>query len=139
MGALFLLIDLERLLDAVAKVVQPLVKVRIPVNTFLQMLSLGLRFFPILREEATNMQELQTSLGAKAPDSLVGRMKFQLTNITPLFIKALRRAEIVGQVIWLRGFKTGKIRTFYSVVPWKFRDSVVTIIGMSLIGWGIFL
>lgn len=135
MGALILLIEVERLLDAVAKLLQPLVKFKIPVNTLLQVLSLGLRFFPILQEEAKQMQELQLSLGTKAPDSLVKRIKFQLNNITPLFIKAMRKAEIVAQVILLRGFKSGQPRTLYSVVPWKIRDSIVAIIGLDVLIW----
>lgn len=130
MGGLFQLIRADRLLESLFRVLQPLQKWHIPVNGVLQILNVGIRFFPLLREEMQQMQEVARGLGVGESRGLRGRIRAQLRTVTPLFVGTLHRGEVLAQMMVLRGYRPDRMRTTYSDVAWHPRDSLL--IGAAL-------
>jgi energy-coupling factor transport system permease protein len=125
MGGLFVLIHMQRLLDAAAQVLMPLGKFGVPVNSLFQILNIGLRFFPVLKQESNRLQEVRQSLGVGGEQTIPGRIKAQMNNLVPIFINTMHRAETVAQMMSLRGFDPAEKRTLYATVSWRIRDSLL--------------
>ncbi len=134
MGAVFILVHMQKLLDASAGLLSPLGKIGIPVNNFFQILTIGLRFFPVLKEESLRLQEVRESLGIQTPKKLSGRIRSHMANLVPIFVSTMHRAEIVAHVMKLRGYNAARQRTLYKRVPWRYQDSALsTLSGLLLI------
>lgn len=129
------MISMGRLLDSLYIVLRPLQKMRLPVDALFQILFLGLRFFPILQDEAKRLQEVRRGFGLVDPESLVGRVKSHLATAIPLFISTLHRAEVVAQTMTMRGYVPGKPRSIYAAIPWRMRDSII--LGSTLLLAGL--
>ena len=138
MSAVFLLVSGDRIIASTARMLSPLRNLGIPVDNVFQILQVGLRFFPLLRQEAQKIQNVRQGFGIQSGDSITERVKLQLQSVIPLFIGTLRRAEIVSRMMTLRGFQPGRRRSSYIRIPWYFGDSVLTGIAI-LIGSTIFL
>jgi|GEM_PF-574098 len=123
MGGAMQLVQLDRLLDSLYLGLQPLRKLKLPVDDFFQILFLGLRFFPLLREEARRIQEVRRGFGVNDSQSLIGRIRSHVATAIPMFVGTLYRAEIVAQTMALRGYIPGKKRTVYTDLRWHTRDS----------------
>lgn len=130
MGGLFQLIRADRFLESLFRVLQPLQKRHIPVNGVLQILNVGIRFFPILRQEMQQMQEVSRGLGVRESRGLRSRIRAQLRTVTPLFVGTLHRGEVLARMMVLRGYRPDRMRTTYSEVAWHARDSLL--IGAAL-------
>ncbi|MBS1272091.1 MAG: Energy-coupling factor transporter transmembrane protein EcfT [Candidatus Marinimicrobia bacterium] len=138
MGALAQLTTADRIITSLHGLQNPLRKMRIPVDNFFQILNIGLRFFPLLRQEASKLQEVRRGLGIEKTDSLTERVKLQMYSIIPLFVGTLHRAETVAQMMTLRGFIPGKPRSSYLKVPWHHRDTILVGI-VAALGAGLTL
>ena len=78
---------LERLLS-------PLRVVKIPVHEFSMMMTIALRFIPILLEETEKIMNAQKARGADfETGGIVKRAKALIPILIPLFVSAFRRAE----------------------------------------------
>jgi len=125
MGGAMQLLQLDRLLDSLYLGLQPLRKLKLPVDDFFQILFLGLRFFPLLREEAKRVQEVRRGFGVTDSESLIGRIRGHVATAIPMFVGTLYRAEIVAQTMNLRGYIPGKKRSVYTDLHWHTRDSIL--------------
>ena len=137
MGGLFAIIHLQRLLDAAAQVLMPLEKLGVPVNSLFQILNIGLRFFPVLKQESVRLQEVRQSLGVSREQTIRGRINTQMNNLVPIFINTMHRAETVAQMMALRGFNSAENRTLYATVSWRFKDSIL--LAGCLLAFSVFL
>jgi len=138
MGALSLLTSADRVITSLHSLQKPLRKIHLPVDNVFQILNIGLRFFPLLRQEANKLQEVRRGLGIGRTDSLVERVKLQMYSIVPLFVGTLHRAETVSQMMNLRGFIPGQPRSSYLVVSWRYRDTVLLAV-VLILGAGVTL
>ncbi len=134
MGGIIQVIRLDRLLDGLYIGLQPLRKIKLPVDDFFQILFIGLRFFPLLREEAQRIQDVRRGFGVTGSTSLVGKIRSHITTAIPLFIGTLYRAETVAQTMTLRGYVPGNQRTVYTDVFWHRRDWVLLMAGFVFTG-----
>ena len=84
----------NHLTDGMEKGLAPLKKLRVPVHEVAMMMSIALRFIPILMEETDKIMKAQMARGADFESGgLVKKAKSLVPLLVPLFISAFRRAN----------------------------------------------
>lgn len=114
-----------RLTDALEKVLRPLSKIKVPVHEIAMMMSIAVRFIPILVEEADKIMKAQASRGVdfqvKNP---VKKVKNMMPVVVPLFISAIRRANELALAMEARCYQGGEGRTKMRVLKYNKTDMV---------------
>ena len=83
----------NQLTDGLEKSLGFLNKVKVPVHEVSMMMSIALRFIPILVEETDKIMKAQTARGADFESgNLIKKAKAMVPLLVPLFISAFRRA-----------------------------------------------
>lgn len=102
----------NRLTDALESLLKPLEKLKVPVHDFAMMMSLALRFIPILLEEANRIIQAQSARGADFEEgNLFQRMKAMTAILVPLLVSAVRRAYDLALAMEARCYHNGSRRT----------------------------
>lgn len=117
----------------------PLDRVGLPGHELALTLTVALRFLPILAIEAEHIAKAQVSRGADLGRSRRGvlrRTRLLLPLLVPLFLTALRRAEILAMAMEARGYTGGQGRT--RLVSYRFGASGAAALGVTLI-WSVLL
>ena len=101
-----------RLTDAMEKVMRPLNKINVPVHEVAMMMSIALRFIPILVDETDKIMKAQS---ARCMDfehgNVIKRLKNLVPLLIPLFISAIRRANDLALAMEARCYQCGEGRT----------------------------
>ena len=85
---------------------------RVPVHEIAMMMSIALRFIPILAEEADKIQKAQTARGAVFDEgNVIDRAKALVPLLVPLFVSAFRRATDLAMAMEARCYHGGEGRT----------------------------
>ena len=85
---------------------------RVPVHEIAMMMSIALRFIPILTEETDKIMKAQTARGADfETGGLIRRAKALIPILVPLFISAFRRATDLAMAMEARCYHGGDGRT----------------------------
>ena len=93
----------NQLTDGLERLMKPLNKIRIPVHEIAMMMSIALRFIPILMEETDKIMKAQIARGADfEKGSLIQKAKNLLPLLVPLFISAFRRADDLAMAMEAR-------------------------------------
>ncbi|MBR3771952.1 MAG: energy-coupling factor transporter transmembrane protein EcfT [Clostridium sp.] len=101
-----------QLTDAIENVLRPLNKLKVPVHEIAMMMSIALRFIPILMEELDKIMKAQTARGADFESGkLMQRIKALVPILVPLFISAFRRANDLAMAMEARCYRGGTGRT----------------------------
>ena len=88
----------NQLTDAIESLLGPLKRFRVPVHEIAMMMSIALRFIPILMEETDKIMKAQIARGADFESrNLIKKMKSLVPLLVPLFISAFRRANDLAQ------------------------------------------
>lgn len=112
-----------QLTDAIEKVLGPLNKVKVPVHEIAMMMSIALRFIPILMEELDKIMKAQTARGADFESGkLMERVKALVPILVPLFISAFRRANDLAMAMETRCYRGGTGRTKMKPLTYKRLD-----------------
>lgn len=102
----------NQLTDAMEKIFRPLNRVKIPVHEMAMMMSIALRFIPILLEETDKIMKAQTARGADfETGGIMKKAKAMLPLLVPLFVAAFRRANDLAMAMEARCYRGGKGRT----------------------------
>ena len=102
----------NQLTDAIEKILHPLNKIHVPVHEVAMMMSIALRFIPILVEETDKIMKAQMARGADFESgNLFHRIKSMLPILIPLFISASRRAGDLALAMDARCYHGGDGRT----------------------------
>jgi energy-coupling factor transport system permease protein len=101
------------LADAVARVLSPLRKLKLPVQDLALILFMAIRFIPVLYEEFEAIRNAQMIRGVRFTGSIVNRIRKTLSIIIPVFVAALQRADELAMAIEARGYRTDVERTMY--------------------------
>ncbi len=102
----------NQLTDAIEKLLRPLEKLHVPVHDFAMMMSLALRFIPILLEEANRIISAQSARGADFEEGNIWhRMRAMISILVPLLVSATRRAYDLANAMEARCYRGGKGRT----------------------------
>jgi energy-coupling factor transport system permease protein len=113
----------NNLTDGMEKGLRPLKIFKIPVHEVAMMMSIALRFIPILLEETDKIMKAQLARGADFESgNLIKRAKAMVPLLVPLFISAFRRANDLAMAMEARCYRGGEGRTKMKPLIYKKRD-----------------
>lgn len=113
----------NQLTDGIEKLLRPLNHIRVPVHELALMMSIALRFIPILVEETDKIMKAQTARGADFESgNVIQRIRNMLPILVPLFVSAIRRANELALAMDARCYHGGKGRTKMHPLQYKKRD-----------------
>ena len=122
------------LTDALESLLKPLKLIRLPVHEFAMMMTIALRFIPLLSEETTKIMNAQKARGVDfSHGGLVKRAKALIPILIPLFVSAFRRAEELATAMECRCYRGGAGRTKMTVPHLHLRDFVALFV---MLGFG---
>ena len=112
----------NNLTDGMEKMMKPLKIFHVPVHEVAMMMSIALRFIPILLEETDKIMKAQIARGADFESgNLIKRAKALLV---PLFISAFRRANDLAMAMEARCYRGGEGRTKMKPLIYRKQDKI---------------
>ena len=119
----------NQLTDGLEKSLRPLNKIHVPVHEIAMMMSIALRFIPILLEETDKIMKAQIARGADFENgNLIQKVKNMVPLLVPLFISAFRRANDLAMAMEARCYHGGDNRTQMKPLKYKKRDYIAYLI-----------
>lgn len=116
-----------QLTDGLEKLLNPF-KNRIPAHEIAMMMTIALRFIPILLEETDKIMKAQMARGADFESGgIIKRAKSLIPLLVPLFISAFRRADELAMAMEARCYRGGENRTRMKQLKIKKQDYVAMV------------
>ena len=113
----------NQLTDGLEKALMPLSKIGVPVHAIAMMMSIALRFIPILIEETDKIMKAQMARGADFESgNLLKKVKSMIPLLVPLFVSAFRRADDLAMAMEARCYNGGEGRTKMKPLRYEGRD-----------------
>lgn len=113
----------NNLTDGMEKLLKPLKLFKVPVHEIAMMMSIALRFIPILLEETDKIMKAQIARGADFESgNLIKKAKSLVPLLVPLFISAFRRANDLAMAMEARCYRGGDNRTKMKPLVYQKRD-----------------
>ena len=113
------------LTDGMERLFSPLRLIHVPVHEIAMMMSIALRFIPILMEETDKIMKAQIARGADFESkNIVKKIKSMVPLLVPLFISAFRRANDLAMAMEARCYRGGEGRTKMKPLVYHGRDRV---------------
>ncbi len=132
------------LTDGMERLLGPLKKLRVPVHEVAMMMSIALRFIPILMEETDKIMKAQIARGADFESgNILQKAKNLVPLLVPLFISAFRRANDLAMAMEARCYHGGEGRTKMKPLKYQRRDLLayaavcfylILVIGLRVLG-----
>lgn len=114
----------NNLTDGMEKAMRPLKLFRLPVHEIAMIMSIALRFIPILMEETDKIMKAQIARGADFESgNIFKKAKAMVPLLVPLFISAFRRANDLAMAMEARCYRGGEGRTKMKPLIYKKRDA----------------
>lgn len=102
----------NQLTDGLESLLGPLKKLNVPVHEIAMMMSIALRFIPILLEETDKIMKAQQARCADFESGgLIKKAKSLVPILVPLFVSAFRRANDLAMAMEARCYRGGEGRT----------------------------
>ena len=102
----------NQLTDGLERALKPLGRLHVPVHEIAMMMSIALRFIPILVEETDKIMKAQMARGANFEEgNVIQRAKAMIPLLVPLFVSAFRRANDLALAMEARCYRGGEGRT----------------------------
>lgn len=115
----------NHLTDGLETALNPLKKIKVPVHEIAMMMSIALRFIPILLEETDKIMKAQMARGADFEEgNLIQKAKAMVPLLVPLFISAFRRANDLAMAMEARCYHGGEHRTKMKPLKYQKRDRI---------------
>ena len=115
----------NNLTDGLEKALSPLRRIRVPVHEIAMIMSIALRFIPILLEETDKIMKAQIARGADFESgNLIRRVRNMIPLLVPLFVSAFRRANDLAMAMEARGYHGGEGRTKMRPLVYARRDKL---------------
>ena len=128
----------NNLTDGMERMLGPLRVFRVPVHEVAMMMSIALRFIPILMEETDKIMKAQTARGADFEGgNIVQRAKALVPLLVPLFISAFRRANDLAMAMEARCYRGGEGRTKMKPLVYEGRDKIAYLCILLYLAAGI--
>lgn len=122
------------LTDGMERLLSPLRKIGFPAHELAMMMSIALRFIPVLLEEADKIMKAQMARGADFESgNLIQRAKSMVPLLVPLFVSAFRRAGDLAMAMEARCYHGGEGRTRLRVLKLTVNDLYACLITVALI------
>ena len=117
------------LTDGLEKLLHPLNRIHVPVHEISMMMSIALRFIPILLEETDKIMKAQIARGADFESgNIVQRAKAMIPILVPLFVSAFRRANDLAMAMEARCYHGGAGRTKMKPLKYHYQDRLAYVI-----------
>ena len=108
--------------------------IKIPVHEIAMMMSIALRFIPILVEETDKIKKAQMARGADfETGNIVRKAKAMVPLLVPLFISAFRRATDLAMAMEARCYHGGEGRTKMKPLRYTKLDHIAYLVLISLL------
>jgi len=125
----------NQLTDGLETLLAPLNKIKVPVHEISMMMSIALRFIPILLEETDKIMKAQMARGADFESGgLIKRAKGLVPLLVPLFVSAFRRANDLAMAMEARCYRGGVGRTKMKPLKYRLVDSMAYIMMLLYVG-----
>lgn len=122
------------LADGIESLLKPLKLIRFPVHELALIMSIALRFIPILTDETARIMNAQKARGANfETGGPIKRIKAIIPILIPLLISAFRRADELGDAMDARCYSGSKVRTKYKKLKFSWRDGIAFLLCAALI------
>ncbi len=119
----------NNLTDGLEDLLNPLKKIRVPVHEISMMMSIALRFIPILMEETDKIMKAQMARGADFESgSLMNRARSLIPLLVPLFVSAFRRANDLAMAMEARCYRGGEGRTKMKPLVYGKSDAIAYLV-----------
>ncbi len=113
----------NQLTDGLEALLKPLRKIHVPVHEISMMMSIALRFIPILLEETDKIMKAQMARCADFDSgNILKKVKALIPLLVPLFVSAFRRANDLAMAMEARCYQGGEGRTKMKPLHYKKRD-----------------
>lgn len=136
------------LTDGMESLMYPLKLIKVPTHDIAIIMSIALRFIPILMEEVDKIMMAQKARGACFDrGGLLKRAKALLPVLIPLFVSAFRRADELALALDARCYNATPNRTKYKKTTLALRDLwatlttavfIVLVIAVNNNFWGLY-
>ena len=128
----------NNLTDGMEKMMRPLRVFKVPVHEVAMMMSIALRFIPILLEETDKIMKAQIARGADFESgNIFKRAKALVPLLVPLFVSAFRRANDLAMAMESRCYRGGEGRTKMKPLVYQRRDRLAYLIIVIYLAAGI--
>ncbi|MDO4451865.1 MAG: energy-coupling factor transporter transmembrane component T [Lachnospiraceae bacterium] len=131
----------NELTDGIERLLKPFNKIKVPVHEIAMMMSIALRFIPILLEETDKIMKAQIARGADLENgNIIQKAKNMIPILVPLFVSAFRRANDLAMAMEARCYRGGDGRTKMKPLVYQKRDyityavTILYIVIMVLVG-----
>ena len=123
------------LTDGLEKLMKPLKKIGVPSHEIALMMTIALRFIPVLMEEADKIMKAQQSRGADFESgNIVQRAKSLIPILVPLFVSAFRIAGELALAMEARCYHGGEGRTRLHEKSFSRKDILAAILIILFFG-----
>lgn len=99
--------------DAIERFLKPFRRLGVPAHEIALMMTISIRFIPILIDEAERIKKAQVSRGARFHGNPVQRIHSLIPLIIPLFLSSFRRANDLALAMDARCYRGSEGRTNY--------------------------
>ena len=121
------------LTDGLERLLKPLAVFRFPAHELAMMMTIALRFIPLLMEEVERIQKAQMACGADfTSGNLIVRARSMIPILVPLFVSAFRRADELAMAMESRCYHGGEGRTRMRELHLHRRDLVAAVVMAAL-------
>lgn len=119
----------NNLTDGLERLMKPLKYIKVPVHEIAMMMSIALRFIPILLEETDIIMKAQMARGADfETGNILKRAKALIPLLVPLFVSAFRRANDLAMAMEARCYRGGDGRTKMKPLKYASRDWIAYVV-----------
>lgn len=125
----------NQLTDGLETSLKPLNRIHVPVHAIAMMMSIALRFIPILIEETDKIMKAQMARGADFENgNLIQKAKNMVPLLVPLFVSAFRRADDLAMAMEARCYNGGGGRTKMKPLCYQRRDRIAYVSVIVFLG-----
>lgn len=130
----------NQLTDGLEKSLGFLNKIKVPVHVMAMIMSIALRFIPVLTEELDKIMKAQMARGIDFESGgLLKRVRSMVPIVVPLFIAAVRRANDLAMAMESRCYHGGEGRTKLRPLVYGKRDLAAYAVLIIFTIWMIYL
>ena len=128
------------LTDGLEKLFRWMNKIGVPVHELSMIMSIALRFIPVLVDELDRIMKVQMARGVDFKEgNIFERIKKLMPIIVPLFVSAIRRSNELAMAMDARCYHGGEGRTKMKPLEYKRNDHVAYILLLGYIAMVIVL
>jgi energy-coupling factor transport system permease protein len=128
------------LTDAIEALLSPLKKIKFPSHELAMMMTIALRYIPILIEETDRIMSAQKARGATLDSGgLIKRAKALIPIMIPLFVSAFKHANELAMAMECRCYTGGEGRTRLRQLRTSYIDYVAGFVMILLLTGVIFI